>query len=147
MTQPLLRVSVIIPSYNRANYLPLAIDSILAQTDPATEIIIVDDGSTDNTPDVVKSFGDKVRFYEQHHAGVSAARNYGLSLARGNVIAWLDADDLWEPEFLASTVPLLENDPTLDGVYTGIVHIDEAGNLLSQMSIKTVPPRQLFSAL
>ncbi len=147
MTQPTTLVSVIIPSYNRANYLPLAVDSILAQSYSVFEIVIVDDGSSDNTVEVVQSFGDKVRFYQQAHQGVSAARNCGLAQARGDVIAWLDADDLWEPEFLASTVPLLESDPMLDGVYAGSAHVDEAGNLLSQMSIKTVPPQQLFSAL
>ena len=147
VAEPVLRVTVIIPSYNRANYLPLAVDSILAQSYPVFEIIIVDDGSTDNTPEIARSFGDKVHFHLQDHLGVAAARNHGLELARGDVIAWLDADDLWEPEFLGSTVPLLENDPALDGVYTGIAHIDEVGDLLPQINVKVVPPQQLFSAL
>jgi tetratricopeptide (TPR) repeat protein len=147
MTTESLRVTVIIPSYNRANYLPVAIDSILAQSYPVFEIVVVDDGSTDNTAEVVKAYSNQVSFYERGHQGVSAARNYGLDMAQGDVIAWLDADDVWEPEFLASTVPLLENDPALDGVYTGIAHIDEAGNLLPQSNIRTVPPQQLFSAL
>jgi tetratricopeptide (TPR) repeat protein len=146
-TEAPLRVTVIIPSYNRANYLPVAIASILAQSYPASEIIIVDDGSSDNTPEVVKRYGDKVCFHPRGHQGVSATRNYGLTLAQGDVIAWLDADDVWELDFLASTVSLLENNPALDGVYTGIAHIDDAGNLLPQSSIKTVPPQQLFSAL
>jgi hypothetical protein len=147
MTEPNTRISVIIPSYNRANYLPLAVESILAQSYPVTEIIIIDDGSTDNTFEIARSLGDKVHFHTQDHQGVAIARTHGLELARGDIIAWLDADDLWEPNFLASTVPLLENDAKLDGVYTGVTHIDEIGHLLPQSSIKTVPPQQLFSAL
>ncbi len=143
----MLRVTVIIPSYNRAHYLPLAVGSILAQTHPVFEIIIVDDGSTDDTSEIIKLYGDKVRFYKQGHQGVSAARSYGLSLARGDVIAWLDADDEWEPEFLSAVVPLLEADSSLDGVYTGFVHIDEAGSRLPHIGLKTVPPTELYSAL
>ena len=146
-TKSVPRVTAIIPSYNRANYLPLAVESVLAQSLPVFEIIIVDDGSTDNTPEVVKSFSDKVRFFERDHQGVSAARNAGLELAQGDIIAWCDADDEWEPEFLSSVVPLLKADPELDGVYTGFVHIDAAGNRLPHVGVKTVPPAELFSAL
>jgi glycosyltransferase involved in cell wall biosynthesis len=145
--ESVLRVTAIIPSYNRANYLPLAVDSILAQSYPVLEIIIVDDGSTDNTPEVAKSFDDKVRFYERGHQGVSAARNTGLELAQGDVVAWCDADDEWEPDFLSSVMPLLETDPGLAGVYTGFAHIDQAGNRLPHIGVKTVPPSELFSAL
>jgi glycosyltransferase involved in cell wall biosynthesis len=147
MTPQHLRVSVIIPSYNRANYLPLAVDSILAQSYPVFEIIIVDDGSTDDTPQIVKSFGDRVRFYQQDHRGVSAARNTGLELAQGNVIAWCDADDEWEPDFLSSVMPVLETKPELGGVYTGFAHIDETGHRLPHIGVRTVPPSELYSAL
>lgn len=143
----LIRVSTIIPSYNRANYLGLALDSVLGQTYPVAEIIIVDDGSTDNTSEVVQRYPDKVRFYQQNHGGVSAARNKGLELAQGEIIAWCDADDVWEPTFLQQTVSLLENDQHVDGVYAGVTHIDSDGNRLSQENRVTVPPDQLFTAL
>jgi glycosyltransferase involved in cell wall biosynthesis len=143
----MLRVTTIIPSYNRANYLPLAVDSVLGQTYPVAEIIVVDDGSTDNTREVLKSYEGKVRFYQQNHGGVSAARNKGLELAQGEVIAWCDADDLWDLDFLITTVPQLESDNTLDGVYAGVAHIDSAGNLLPQENRMAVAPDKLYEAL
>lgn len=142
-----LSISTIIPSYNRANYLRLALDSVLGQAYPVTEIIIIDDGSTDNTREVVKQYEGRVRFYQQNHGGVSAARNKGLELAQCEIIAWCDADDVWEPTFLQRTVSLLENDPRLDGVYAGVVHIDSDGNRLPQENCVAVPPDQLYAAL
>ncbi len=147
MIQQLLHVSVIIPSYNRASYLPRALDSVLGQTYPVSEIIIVDDGSTDGTCEVVQHYEGKVRFHQQNHGGVSAARNKGLELARGEIIAWCDADDVWEPSFLQRAVALLDSDPQLDGVYTGVAHIDAEGRRLSQENRVTVPPDQLYAAL
>src|SRR5262245_39908172 len=90
-------VSVVIPSYNSAAYLPAAIDSVLAQTARDLEVIVVDDGSTDDTPDVVARYGPPVRGIRQANAGVAAARNRGIAEARGRYIAFLDADDTWEP--------------------------------------------------
>lgn len=127
--------------------MPLALDSILAQTYPAFESVIVDDGSTDNTCEVVRPYGSKVRFYQQNHGGVSAARNKGLELAQGEIISWCDADDVWDPSFLKSTVSLLENDPQVDGGYAGVVHIDSEGNRLPQENCVAVPPNQLYAAL
>lgn len=90
--------SVVIPTYNRAELIPRAIDSALEQTFPAHEILVVDDGSTDNTESVVKKYGEPVRYIKQKNAGVSAARNNGIQEAKGNVIAFLDSDDDWRPE-------------------------------------------------
>ena len=143
----MLRVTTIIPSYNRADYLPLALDSVLGQTYSVSEIIIVDDGSTDNTREVVKRYEGQVRFYAQNHGGVSAARNKGLELAQGEIISWCDADDMWEPSFLWRTVSLLENDQQVDGVYAGVMHIDSDGKRLPQENRMTVPPDQLYAAL
>lgn len=143
-----LRVSVIIPTYNRADYLPQALQSVFDQTLDPFEVIVVDDGSTDNTADVVRAFEPRVRYFRhQHNKGISAARNSGLEAARGEVVAWLDADDLWEPDFLATVIPLLVADEGLDGVYTGLVRIDAAGNILPQFSQRVVPPADLFSSL
>ena len=114
------RVSVIIPTYNRADYLREALASVLDQSLQPWEIIVVDDGSTDDTPELARSFPPNVVYIRQpQNMGVSAARNAGLSAARGEVIAWLDSDDLWEPGFLATVIPLLAEDERLDGVYTG----------------------------
>lgn len=148
MGAEILRTSVIIPTYNRADYLPQALQSVFDQTLSPFEVIVVDDGSTDNTADVVRAFEPRVRYFRHdHNKGVSAARNSGLEAAQGEIIAWLDADDLWEPDFLATVISLLAADQELDGVYTGFVLIDAVGNILSQSSQRVVPPSELFSSL
>ena len=143
----MLRVSVIIPSYNRADYLPLTLQSIFDQALAPDEIIVVDDGSSDGTAELVKDYGSRVRYFGQNHLGVAAARNLGLSMAHGDVIAWLDADDLWDPDFLRTVVSRLELDQSIDGVYTGFALIDSAGNVLVTPEPKVVPPAGLFQAL
>ena len=140
------KVSVIIPTYNRADYLPQALRSVFDQSLSPSEVIVVDDGSSDGTADLVRGFRPAVRYIWQDHRGVSAARNLGLDEARGEVIAWLDADDLWEPDFLAASISHLE-DQKLDGVYTGCIHIDAEGNTLPQHGDRVVPPSELYSSL
>lgn len=144
--QPGVKVSVIVPTYNRAAYLQKALESIFQQTLPVTEIIVVDDGSTDVTEEVVRRAHKPIRFYRQEHLGVAAARNLGLQMAAGDLIAWLDSDDLWEPGFLATVVPLLAQDAGLDGVYTGITMIDADGARLGT-SARVEPPEKLYDAL
>lgn len=94
------KVSVVIPTYNRARYVTEAIDSVLAQTVPPDEIIVVDDGSTDNTQDVLKRFGDRIKYIRQDNAGPGIARNTGIKSSKNEYIAFLDSDDLWEPNRL-----------------------------------------------
>ena len=97
-------VSVVIPAYNYAHFLPAAVDSALAQTLPPLEILIIDDGSTDNTASLVAarySSNPLVRYIHQPNAGLSAARNTGIREARSEFVAFLDADDMWKPDFLA----------------------------------------------
>lgn len=96
MSEPL--VSCVIPVWNGQTYLASAIDSVLGQTRGALEAIVVDDGSTDQTPLVIASYGSRVRTTRQENAGHGAARNAGIAMARGEFIAFLDADDLWHPE-------------------------------------------------
>ena len=105
------RVSVVIPTYNRAGTVGRAIASALAQTDQDREIIVVDDGSTDATAAVVARLGDAVRYVRQENRGVAAARNRGIREARGAYVAFLDSDDEWLPEKLDRQVTVLEREP------------------------------------
>jgi len=97
-------VSVILPTYNRCQWLPQAIESVLGQTYAPLELIVVDDGSTDGTPDLLKGYSGGIRVIRQANTGVSGARNAGIRAARGELIALLDSDDRWLPEKLAHQV-------------------------------------------
>ena len=107
-------VSVIIPAYNYARFLPCTLKNILAETDVATEIIVVDDGSTDGTGTVAASFGDAIRYIRQENQGLSAARNTGLRVAKGEFIVFLDADDLLYPGTLLSQYETFKLNPEAD---------------------------------
>ncbi len=119
-------VSVVIPNYNCSAFLPAALESVCAQTYPDVEILVVDDGSTDDSLRVLEPYADRVRVLRQHNQGVSAARNHGIRESRGELIAFLDADDLWDREKLAKQVPLFAN-PSVGIVYCAVEYIDEAG--------------------
>jgi glycosyltransferase involved in cell wall biosynthesis len=108
------RFSVIIPVYNGEAFVARAIESVLAQTWPAHEIIVVDDGSTDRTSQAVGGFGDRVRYLRQENAGVSAARNRGAAMASGDWLAFLDADDWYYPDRLRWHAEWIASDPGLD---------------------------------
>jgi glycosyltransferase involved in cell wall biosynthesis len=101
-------VSAIIPTYNRATLVSDAIDSVLAQTYPHLEVIVVDDGSTDGTLDVLTRYGDRIQVISQPNAGPGAARNRGMLAAQGEMIAFLDSDDLWLPQKIARQVHLMQ---------------------------------------
>jgi glycosyltransferase involved in cell wall biosynthesis len=145
-SQEPLKVSVIIPTYNRAGYLREALVSIAQQSMAPWEVIVVDDGSTDDTRQVVEAAPVPIRYYQQDHQGVAAARNLGLDAATGDLIAWLDSDDLWEVDFLATVVGELASDEDLDGVYTGMTMIDAGGQRL-QTKTRTEPPEKLYEAM
>jgi len=119
------KVSVVIPTYNRAHFLPEAIRSVLAQTVPVYEIIVVDDDSTDNTVEVLAPFGDKIRYFKQKNQGPSAARNYAMREAKGNWIAFLDSDDLWVPEKNQLQLEFLRQHPTIDFVFGNLTNFNE----------------------
>jgi glycosyltransferase involved in cell wall biosynthesis len=112
-------VSVIIPAYNAAAYVNDAIRSALQQTWLDREVLVIDDGSSDATPAVVRGFGDQVRYIRQENAGVAAARNRGIGEARGQFIAVLDADDVWLPEKLELQVAELTRDSAIVAVGCG----------------------------
>jgi GT2 family glycosyltransferase len=122
------QVSVIVPCYNHARYLPQALHSVLSQTFSDWEAIIVDDGSTDNTRDIAARFSDpRVQYKYQENRGLSAARNAGIRAARGQYLAFLDADDAWAPEFLEACVAKLAAVDTAAAVVTLCRFIDEDG--------------------
>lgn len=116
------KVSVVIPTYNRATTVPRAIESVLAQTVTDLEVIVVDDGSSDDTGKVLgQMFGDRIRYYPQVNQGASVARNRGVEQARGEWIAFLDSDDLWEKEKLEWQFKALEQfGPQCGGCYTDV---------------------------
>src|SRR5271156_236898 len=101
-------VSAIIPTYNRGYVVGKAIDSILNQTYDNIEIVVVDDGSTDNTQEKLKEYGDRIRVVYQKNSGPSAARNHGVRASRGEFIACLDSDDVWMPTKIERQVSLLQ---------------------------------------
>ena len=108
MTEDKYSISVVIPAYNSEGHIGRALDSVLAQTFGADEIIVVDDGSTDGTGEVIASYGERVKYIRQENAGPGAARNTGIHAATGNWIAFLDADDEWVSEKLRLQVDILK---------------------------------------
>jgi glycosyltransferase involved in cell wall biosynthesis len=120
-------ISVIITNYNYGRYLRQAIDSALRQTYPNVEVIVVDDGSQDDSAEVAKSYGEKVRFISQQNQGVSVARNRGVEESAGEFVAFLDADDFWFPEKLQKQAEQLMADLDLGLVHSGIQEINGDG--------------------
>lgn len=116
-------VSVIIPTHNRAGWVGEAIGSVLEQTYEPIELIVVDDGSTDHTAKVVQAFGSALTYRPQPQAGVSAARNRGVAASHGELVAFLDSDDLWQPEKVAAQVELLRQQPQTQVCYTDEIWI------------------------
>ena len=118
-------LSLVIATYNHGRYLPDALESALGQTRPA-EVIVVDDGSTDDTPAVLGRFAGRVRVHRQPNRGLSAARNAGLDLASGAYVSFLDADDVVAPTKLASQAAVLDADSRLGWTYCDVRIDDEA---------------------
>jgi glycosyltransferase involved in cell wall biosynthesis len=127
-----LRVSVIIPTYNFGRFVKESIQSVLVQTIGLLEIIVIDDGSTDDTAEVVTSIKDeRLRYVRQENAGVSAARNRGAAESRGEYIAFCDADDVWEPTKLEKQIALFEADREIGLVDCGMREFnDETGQTI-----------------
>ena len=114
-------VSVIIPTYNCADYIRQTVDGVLAQTHPSVELIVIDDGSTDGTPALVAAYGDRVKLVQQANAGVCAARNHGLRIARGEFVCLLDHDDYWYPDKLATQVAAMQAQPQAGVVFSNFL--------------------------
>jgi glycosyltransferase involved in cell wall biosynthesis len=122
-----MKISTIVPLYNTRAYIVEAIDSILAQTRPADEIIVVDDGSTDGGAELLAGYGSKVCVIRQAHAGGATALNRGITEATGDAIAFLDADDLWARDKLERQQAILLAKDSVDGVFGLIQQFDQRG--------------------
>lgn len=116
-------VSVIIPTHNRGEWIADAIASVLSQTYERVELIVVDDGSTDDTAERVQAFGAAVTYWRQAHAGVSVARNRGVAASHGEFVAFLDSDDMWQAEKVAAQVAWLQQQPQRQVCYTDEIWI------------------------
>ena len=131
-------VSVVIPSYNRGYILDRAIESALSQTYPHVEVIVVDDGSTDDTGAVAARYGSRIRYIRKENGGVSSARNRGFAESRGEFVALLDSDDGWLPWKLAAQVAILQRDPTIGMVWTDMIADREGGEVASTAYLRTM---------
>ncbi len=127
-------VSVIVPTYNRAELLRLTIESVLAQRWQPLELIVVDDGSRDGTPALLRSYGDRLRVIRQDNAGGTAARNAGTRAARGAYLNWLDHDDLMHPDKIARQLAVFRAHPALGLVHCGYERIDREGRVLERIT-------------
>jgi glycosyltransferase involved in cell wall biosynthesis len=136
MLQNIPDVSVVIPTHNCANYIVQAIESVLSQRgcdNCDIEIIVIDDGSQDNTGELLKVYGDgyPIRYIYQENRGVCLARNRGIDLARGEFVAFLDADDWFLPNKLASQLAVFRKQPDLGIVHSGWYRVDEQGEIIN----------------
>lgn len=122
------RVSIILPVYNGASTIVRALESVFAQTFTDYEIVAVNDGSTDETASVLAGYRDRIHVVSQSNRGLSAARNAGVHASSGELIAFIDDDDLWMPEKLARCVAVLDQDPNCVLAYTGAVRVDLTGS-------------------
>jgi glycosyltransferase involved in cell wall biosynthesis len=135
-----MNISVVIPLYNKEQYIGRTIRSILAQSVPADEIVVVDDGSTDNSPEEVTRMNDcRVRLVRQQNSGEGAARNRGVAESRNELVAFLDADDEWKPDFLLHIQRLRNNFPDCGAYGTAFEIIDPDGSK-TFVATKHIPP-------
>lgn len=125
-------VSVVTATYNMGHYLPIAVRSVLDQTYQNFEINVIDDGSTDDTKEVMKQFTDdpRVHYYHQENQGQAKAKNHGIRVSTGKFVAFLDADDRWLPAKLEKQLPLFEQNPRVGVVYTDASYMDENGKII-----------------
>lgn len=121
------RVSVVIPTYNNAQFITEAIASVVRQSFADWELIVVDDGSTDDTKQIVSALGVPLRYHYQPNQGLAVARNTGLALACGTYVTYLDADDVWEPDNLLTKDCVLRECPDLGGVFSEFCIFDQSG--------------------
>jgi glycosyltransferase involved in cell wall biosynthesis len=133
------KVSVIIPVYNGESYIRSALESVLSQTYSDFEVIVIDDGSTDRSRDVISSLRGPVEYIYQNNSGVAVARNRGFLHSRGELIAFLDQDDRWHANKLEAQVAVLDQHPKLGIIYSDVDIIDETGLVIEARSLGDKP--------
>src|SRR5215469_8446482 len=131
----MIKVSAIIPVFNGEATLRLAIDSVFGQGFGNSELIVVDDGSTDSTPQIIQSYGDRLRSFRQFNSGPAAARNAGVRNAHGEYLAFLDADDQWLAGMLERTAAMLDCDAECALTYGNLLMVDSDGEDLGSCII------------
>lgn len=139
-------ISIIIPSYNSALYLPEAIQSALSQSYRDIELIVVNDGSTDNTHEIIQQYLDKIIYIKKKNGGPASARNLGIAHSKGEYIAFLDADDLWLPDKLEKQLAKITESPDGSFVYTGFTNFDDQNGTMLPGAPDT-PAGMLFDRL
>ena len=137
MSQQDALISIITPTYNRSDYIAQAVQSVIDQTYGHFEHLIVDDGSTDNTNQVLAPFleDDRIKYFRQENQGQSVARNLGLKYAKGDFICFLDSDNVWMPEKLGAQLAVFRESPEVDVVYGDNITINEAGEEISRKNM------------
>ena len=135
-----MSISVVIPSYNRSRFIAETLESVLAQTLQPDEVLVVDDGSTDDTAAIAESFAPRVRVFRRSNQRPAAARNFGVQQATSEWIAFLDDDDLWEPNKLERQMEELAHHPEADLCYTGRVVLMQKGDTATLGRVVYAPP-------
>jgi glycosyltransferase involved in cell wall biosynthesis len=146
------RISCIIPAYNSEAFIHRSLRSVLDQTHPPNEIVVVDDGSVDATPKILASYGDLVHVIRQENSGPAAARNAGIKAATGELICFQDADDEWHPDKIARQISLLSSRSNADGCITHIRNVwspeaVSAQHALTGHPVTESPPGYVFQTL
>jgi len=145
------RVSIVIPTFNLARYIGRTLDSVFAQTYSDYEVIVVDDGSTDDTPQVLAQYAGRLQYHHQANRGVAAARNTALTKANGELIAYLDADDMWYPQKLTRQVDFLDTHGQCGIVHSDTAVLDESDQIIysafNRQTLREVPQGQCLTAL
>lgn len=138
-------VSVLIDSFNHERFIEKAVTSVLDQDFPASrfEVLVIDDGSTDSTPEIVRKFAPRVRYLRKENGGQGSAFNAGIPECKGEIVAFLDADDWWQPAKLTTVVEAFSRNPQIGSIGHGFSEVDESGNLLAQI----VPSQQTVNFL
>jgi glycosyltransferase involved in cell wall biosynthesis len=136
-------VTVVVPTFNRARQLPGAIESVLAQSHRELEVIVIDDGSTDDTAAIVAALrqrDSRITYLSQPNGGVAAARNRGLERAQGDLIAFLDSDDRWSTDKLRLQLACLARVPEAGMIWTNMTGVDPAGTVIPELSLQDILP-------
>lgn len=142
-----LFVSVIIPTYNNEHFIRFALESLFQQTYPEErmEIIVVDDGSTDNTHEILEEFKEKIIYVHQENKGIAGARNKGMSMAKGEIITFLDSDDIWHEDRLKKVVEKFNEKQNAGMVYHPVELVDSEGNIIHKNFYKAFGYRKYLS--